>query len=281
MRFSKALLRALDADVVDQNVRLRALLDNGELSEAEACMARKVVKCNDEELNDPVMGAYHRGSVSKALTELSNTHDHEIKRYRAYRLAIATSFVGDWKTLRDMRTRGVRISTLRGRHGLAAGYAVDYPACLAEFLDDGMDPNATWQIGDKTTDLLTRAAEVNGRPDVIRMILGRGGKCTSRALVGALEHGHDDAAHEIIKRDPTVAVPKESQTRWVLASLYRVHSRIIKEMRLEMEDMARARDDTQKEHERFLNVEFPSLLTSAIGLYSLENTRLRVALQTV
>lgn len=186
MRLSSPLRRALDADVVDQNARLRALLEPGGLSAAEAAMARKILRCNDEELRDPVMGPYHRGVAGQALRRLLGIPDEGARRHKAYRLAIAASFAGDWETLRAMRASGVRISSLGGRHGLAAGYSVDYPRCLLEFLDDGMDPNAEWEVDDRPADLLTRAVEVNGRPDVVRLRVSRGARGTSRAALRAL-----------------------------------------------------------------------------------------------
>lgn len=281
MRLSEALRRALDADIKDQNERLRELLERGALGAAEAHMARRILRCNYEELRDPVMGPYHRGDAARALATMTSMADGDAMRYKAYRLAIAASFGGDWETLRAMRDRGVRICALRGRHGFAAGYSVDYPACLAEFLDDGMDPNAEWTVDGKPSDLMTRAAEVNGRPDVIRALVSRGARCTSRALLRALERDHDDAAAEILRAAPDLTVPWLEQPRSVLAALCRVQARVLGDARREAERAAAERDRARAEHDRFVSIEFPALLTQAIASFSTENAALRRALETV
>ena len=281
MRLSDALHRALDTRIVDQNARLRVLLDDGLLSPDERELATKIFRHNEEELRDPVMGRYYHGHSAAAMEELSRIPDSGLQRHKAYRLSIAASISGDWHALRAMRDGGIRISALRGRHGYAAGYAVDYPRCLAEFLDDGMDPNTEWTVDDDTSDLMTRTAEVNGRPDVIRLLVARGARCTCRALVRALQRNHDAAAVELIKTDPRLAVPKQDQTGDVLEALYRVHGTLLEGMRLEVERASEERDRALADHRRFVSIEFPALLTQAIGAYSAENRVLKAALGSV
>eukprot|EP00873_Tetraselmis_striata_P033645 jgi/Tetstr1/453909/TSEL_040828.t1 len=226
---------------------------------------------------DPVMGPYHRGDSRLAVENLMRVTPPEAMRSKAYSLALAVSFKGDAATLRSMRGRGIRISALRGAYGLAAEYAVDYTSCLSEFLDDGMDPGAAWTVNGEARDILTRAVEVNGRPDVIRFLIGRGARCTPRSLAAALASGHEDAAYELLKSEPGVAARLDfrDKARGVLAGMIRVQMRVTAELR-EARDAATAESvRLRAEHDRFVQTEMPAAIAAAATRLSLENQALR------
>jgi hypothetical protein len=265
MRLSTALCRVLEACVADQNPRLGALLASGVLSGFERSVVRHMMRCNESELLDPVMGPYHRGDAPAALGELARCGDPR----KGYRLAVAASVRGDVSTLRAMRSSGIRIASLTGGHGPAVCHAVASAVCLAEFLDDGADPNASWtSLGNRPYDLMTRAAEIVGGAEVVRTLVERGARCTDKALTRALEKDNDDAAVIMLCRDPSLSVPAERRTARVLASMCRVHRRIIADASREAEELRRELNTARAEHERFVAVELPSLLACAVGSYS-------------
>ena len=265
MRLSSAICRVLDARVADQNPMFRALLDSGALSGFERSVVRHVMHCNDRDLLDPVTGPYHRGDARCALAELSRCGDPRA----GYRLAVAASVRGDAETLRAMRSSGVRIAGLSGGHGPAVCHALASSACLAEFLDDGADPNSSWaSYANRPYDLLTRAAEIAGSAEVIRTLVDRGARCSENAFVRSLEKDNDDAALVMLKHDPSLSVPADRRTTRVLASLCRVHSRVIADAAREASELRAELETARAEHERFVAVEFPSLLACAVGGYS-------------
>ena len=268
------LRAALDADIHEQNLRIGALFSGGALSNRDAAIAARILEHNERELRDPVLGRYHRGEREGSVSFLASMADPHAQREKAYRLAIVACVNGDYQTLSLLRSRGIAISGLTGRHGHAAGFAVDYPRCIEEFLKDGMDPAARWSVAGETTDLLVRTCEVNGRPDIIRFLLARGAAVSPAALLKACESRHHDAVYELMKNDVTVSLPGRSRDHRHAYEVDSVRRRVCMEQRAEIERLGRELQKSVADHERFVANEMPEMIAAATNMFHAEIIRL-------
>jgi hypothetical protein len=274
---SPALRSALDADIHQQNARISMLITTGVLSPSDNSLATRILRHNEQELADPVMGRYHRGDRDGSVDFLSEIPDAFLAREKTYRLAVVASFNGDHATLRKMRSSGISISSLRGRHGYAAGFAVDYPRCIQEYLDDGLDPAATWTVEDAPTDLVTRTCEVNCRPDVLKMLLEKGARGSPAALLKACETGAEDAVYALVRHDPALRLPRSVRRVRFLELVDKVRARICTEQKAEAESLARDLARSIEAHEAFVTSEMPALFAAATNVMQIEINSLRSA----
>lgn len=272
---SPYLRTALDTGICEQNRRITLLVNNGQLPEYDRLILSKIKENNEKELKDPVLGKYHQGYHRESVDALLNIDDPHLAKDTACRLAIVACYTGDGLTLNNMRAHGIKISSLRSIHGYAAGFAVDYPACLQEFLKDGMDPSMTWYVDDKKTDLMIRTCELNGRSDIIKILLDNGATCSPTALLKACESGFEDAVYELVKHDPCIRLPEDVTNYHYMNMVDKARLRVCTEQKAEIGILKDSLQRSMNDHQRFINTEMPNLITAATNVFQLELNGLR------